>query len=192
MSEIFKAYLKNKSELEDADIERILATTQLKKLRKHQYLLQQGDVWKYNAFVNEGCLRTYSVDEKGNEHIIQFSIEEWWAGDRASYESGEPSLFNIETLEASEVLLISKTNLEQLCKQIPAFNDLINNILHRSFIAAQGRIHTSISLSAEEKYNQFIRKYPQIANRVSQGMIASYLGITPETLSRVRKRTGKH
>lgn len=191
MIEVFEAYLRSKSAITGPELEQIVAAAHIKKVRKRQYLLQEGDVWKYNAFVTKGCFRTYSVDDKGNEHIIHFAPENWWAGDRASYESGQPSIYNIEALEDSEAVLIVKPVFEQMCKEIPALNDMVNALLHRSFIAVQSRVHNAISLSAEEKYRQFVDQYPQIAMRVPQGMIASYLGITPETLSRIRSHAGK-
>jgi CRP-like cAMP-binding protein len=185
--EAFKQYLTEKSQVTAADLSRIEAACIFKKLRKRQYLLQEGDVWKYNAFIVKGCVRTYTVDEKGNEHILNFAIENWWTGDRESLLSGKPAVFNIDALEDVEVILIPKQEFDQLCQEIPALNDMVNAILQRSFVASQNRIHTFLSLGAEEKYQQFINKYPQLANRLPQGMIASYLGITPETLSRVRK-----
>lgn len=191
MFESFKNYILERSAISESDLSKIEAVCQYKKLRKKQYLLQEGDVWKYNAFIVKGCLRTFHVDDKGNEHILNFAIENWWTGDRASLQSGQPSIYNIEALEDAEVLLITKDNFDQLCNEIPAFNDMINAILNKSFIASQSRIQNFLSLGAEEKYLQFIEKYPQLALRVPQGMIASYLGITPETLSRVRKNKTK-
>lgn len=192
MFDNFKQYILERSTVTAEDLLKIEAVCQFKKLRKRQYLLQEGDVWKYNAFIVKGCVRTFSVDEKGNEHILNFAIENWWTGDRESLLSGEPSAYNIEALEDTEVILIIKETFDQLCKEIPAFNDMINNILQRSFNASQKRIHTFLSLSAEEKYLQFLEKYPQLIMRVPQGMIASYLGITAETLSRVRKQASKN
>lgn len=187
MFESFKNYILERSAISEPDLLKIEAVCQYKKLRKKQYLLQEGDVWKYNAFIVKGCLRTFHVDDKGNEHILNFAIENWWTGDRESLQSGKPSIYNIEALEDAEVILITKPNFDQLCQDIPAFNDMINAILQKSFIASQGRIQNFLSLGAEEKYRNFMEKYPQLALRVPQGMIASYLGITPETLSRVRK-----
>ena len=191
MYEVFKKYLGSKTKLTEKETEQICSISTLKKLRKKQYLLQEGDVWKYNAFVTKGCVRTYTVDERGLEHIMGFAIENWWTGDRESLVLVQPSRFNIDAVEDSEVVLISKPNFEIICKEIPAFNDFVHEILEKSFIASQNRIHQAISYTAEEKYLNFIDKYPDFAMRVPQTMIASYLGITPETLSRVRNLSSK-
>jgi CRP-like cAMP-binding protein len=191
MYEVFQKYLDGKIILTDAESDRIKFFAILKKLRKRQYLLQEGDIWKYDAFIVKGCLRTYSVDEKGAEHIIGFSIENWWTGDRESLLLQQPSRFNIDAVEDSEVILFTHDNFQLLCREIPAFNDMVNAILQKSFIAAQNRIQSSLSFTAEEKYLNFINKYPGFAQRMPQNMIASYLGMTPETLSRIRKQTAK-
>jgi CRP-like cAMP-binding protein len=184
-------YIKQKIILTEYEQTKIASVCQVKKLKKRQFLLQEGDVWKYHAFITKGCLRTYTIDDKGNEHIIYFAVENWWTGDRESLASGQPSIFNIDTLEDCELILIRKENFEKLCDDIPVFNDMVNNILQKSFLVAQGRIHSFISLTAEEKYIRFLEKYPHLPMRVPQGMIASYLGITAETLSRVRKQTAR-
>jgi CRP-like cAMP-binding protein len=185
--EVFKAYLNGKGSFSDAELKQIESVTTIKKLRKRQYLLQEGDVWKYNAFITNGCVRTYTVDEKGNEHILNFAVENWWTGDRESLFSGKPSVYNIDALEDSQVALITKENFNLLCKEIPAFNDMVSLILEKSFIVSQNRIQNFISSTAEEKYLKFLEKFPHLPMRVPQGMIASYLGITAETLSRIRK-----
>jgi CRP-like cAMP-binding protein len=189
--ELFRKYISEKSKLSDDELLAVVSVCQVKKLRRRHYLLQEGDVWKYNAFITKGCLRTYTVDEKGNEHIINFAVENWWTGDRESLSTGQPSIFNIDALEDSEVVLIPKISFDQLCADIPAFNAMVSEILHKSFVASQNRIHTFISLSAEDKYLRFLEKYPHLPMRVPQGMIASYLGITPETLSRIRNKTAR-
>lgn len=191
MLEVFKKYIIDKASLSEEDLNEILSYAIIKKLRRRQFLLQEGDIWRYNAFVCSGFVRTYSVDDKGTEHIMNFSPENYWTGDRESLTNETPSKFNIEALENTEVLLIKKQDFEMLCKKIPLFNNLINNILHKSFITSQTRIHSSISQSSEDKYNNFILKYPSIANRVPQHMIASYIGISPETLSRIRSQATK-
>lgn len=187
----FQKYLTDKIALSEDEIAAIADVATVKKLRKKQYLLQEGDVWKYNAFVCRGFLKTFSVDNNGIEHILNFSPENYWTGDRESLTNGTPSRLNIDAIEDSEVLLIKKEEFEVLCQQIPQFNNLINNILHKSFLVSQSRILANISLSAEEKYQQFLEKYPAIANRIPQHMIASYIGITPETLTRIRKNALK-
>jgi CRP-like cAMP-binding protein len=191
MYEVFQKYLAEKTTLTSDESERIRSFAVSKKLRKRQYLLQDGDVWKYDAFITKGCLRTYSVDGKGNEHVIGFGIENWWTGDRESLLSGEPSRFNIDAIEDSELIMFTHTNFQLLCQEIPAFNNMINNILQKSFVTSQNRIQVALSYTAEEKYLDFINKHPGFAMRIPQSMIASYLGMTPETLSRIRNQTAK-
>ncbi|MEO6177147.1 MAG: Crp/Fnr family transcriptional regulator [Flavobacterium circumlabens] len=191
MFEIFAQYLQSKIELSDQELKMIEEVCVVRKLRRNQYLLQEGDIWRYNAFITKGCLRTYSVDDRSMEHVLNFAIENYWIGDRESLLNGTPSRFNIDAIEDSTLLLISKENFAGLMKSIPQFQDLVNLIIERSFVAIQDRINNSISLNAEEKYIRFIEKQPQIALRVPQHMIASYLGMTPETLSRIRKQSSK-
>jgi CRP-like cAMP-binding protein len=159
-----------------------------KRLRKRQYLLQEGDVSKYVAFVEKGILRSYTVDEKGSEHIIQFAFEGWWIGDQYSFLTGEPSQYNIDALEDCELLLLSKSAEEQLMERIPKMERFFRILLQNSLIATQRRLVSSLSHSAEEKYNELIQSCPSIPQRVPQHMMASFLGITPETLSRIRKQ----
>ena len=163
-----------------------------KKLRKRQYLLQEGEVSKYMAFVNKGCLRAYTIDETGKEHIVLFAIEEWWIGDMYSYLSGEPSTYNIEALEDSELLLLDRNGQEKILQHIPSFEKFQRIILENNYIATHRRINNMMTKTAEEKYLDFSSRYPQIVQRVPQHMIASYLGITPETLSRIRKQIAEN
>ena len=191
MFDTFLKYLQDKITLSDEEVELIRSVSILKKLRKRQFLLQEGDVWRYNAFVCSGFLKTFSIDDKGQEHIMNFSPENYWTGDRESLATGNPSRFNIDAIEDAEIILITKENFESICQQIPQLNNLANAILQKSFIVSQNRIHANISLSAEEKYQNFLVKFPSIANRVPQHMIASYIGITPETLTRIRRNAVK-
>jgi len=188
MYDNFQKYLDGKIALLQEQSDRIRSLSVVKKLRKHQYLLQKGDVCRNHAFVTKGCLRSYSVDGDGVEHTVKFAIENWWIGDRDSLMSGEPAMLNIDAVEDSEVVLLSTKNFDLICQQVPAFNDLVNNLLQNAYNASQNRILANISLSAIEKYEHFLQRYPDLALRIPQGMIASYLGMSPETLSRVRNQ----
>ena len=170
--------------------EQVIIKTYLtpKKLRKKQYLLQEEDVCKVIAFVEKGALRAYTVDEKGAEHIIQFALEGWTISDLYSFLTGEPATYNIDALEDSELVLISKQAQEELLKQVPKYETYIRLQLTGAYIAMQRRLTSIISMPLEDRYTNFIAQYPTIAQRVPQHMLASYMGLTPETLSRVRRK----
>ncbi|MDG1870544.1 MAG: Crp/Fnr family transcriptional regulator [Flavobacterium sp.] len=159
-----------------------------KKLRKKQTLLLEGDVCTYNAFIEKGILRSYATDEKGNEHVIQFAFEGWWISDLASFLQGSNSTHTIEAIEDSELLLLTYTAREDLMSKLPVFETYQRILLQNAFIAFQSRVNAALNSSAEEKYLKLTSAYPDIIARVPQHMIASFLGLTPETLSRVRKQ----
>ena len=159
-----------------------------KKLRKKQYLLQEGDASKYLAFVEKGMLRSYTVDEKGIEHIAEFAFEGWWISDMYGFISGEPSSYNIDALEDCELLLLTRQAEEQMLEKVPKLERYFRILLQNNVIQSQRRIVSSLSHTAEEKYNRLVEAYPSIPQRVPQHMMASFLGITPETLSRLRKQ----
>jgi CRP-like cAMP-binding protein len=187
----FKEYIFQKISLSDDDWSVIAAACTIRKLRKHQYLLQEGEYWKYHAFVAEGCLRRYSIDNDGIEHIIQFTPENWWTGDRKSLMENTPTVYNIDAVESSAVILIRDEDFQLLCARLPVFNNLVNHILQRSLNASQERIQVAISMTAEEKYLNFITAFPQLNNRIPRHMLASFLGMTPESLSRIKKKLVK-
>lgn len=159
-----------------------------KKLRKRQYILQEGDVCKYSIFVEKGLLRSYTVNEKGNEQIVQFALEGWWVSDMYSFITGEPARYNIDALEDAELVLISNTGMEELRKRIPKFLEFSFLQMRGAYIAFEKRLSNMVNLTTEERYTKLVQTYPDIVQRVPQHMIASYLGLTPETLSRVRKQ----
>ena len=185
---VFEKYMDCKIELSPEQSDWIRSLCVVKKLRKHRFLLQEGDICTQHAFVTKGCLRSYSVDCDGKEHIVKFAVEHWWIADRDSLLSGEPAKLNIDAVEDSEAVLLSKQNFDLICQKIPAFNDMVNNLLQGAYNASQNRILANISLSAREKYEFFLQRYPDLAVRLPLSMIASYLGISPETLSRVRNQ----
>jgi CRP-like cAMP-binding protein len=191
MFEIFLKYLSDKIELSDHEIQLIESVCKSKKLRKRQFLSQEGEVWHYNAFICRGLVKTFSIAENATEHIINFAPENYWTGDRESLINGTPSRLNIDAIEPTELILIEKADFEKLCIEIPQLNQMVNEIIQKSFIVSQGRILVNISFTAEEKYQNFLEKYPNIVNRIPQHMIASYIGITPETLTRLRRNMVK-
>lgn len=157
-----------------------------KKLRKKHYLLQEGDVCRYTAFVEKGILRTYTVDDKGAEHILQFGMEGWWSADLYSFFTKEPSIFNTEAVEDCELLLITQPSWDLLLEKLPAFERYFRILLQNNLVVTQRRLMGSLSETAEQKYLNLIQAFPDFVQRVPQHMIASYLGITRETLSRIR------
>jgi CRP-like cAMP-binding protein len=188
MFEVLFQKLSEKIELSEEEKQLCKSFFSPKKLRKRQYILQEGDVCKYIAFVERGMLRSYTIDEKGAEHIMQFAFEGWWISDHFSFLTGEPAIYNIDALEESELLLLSRPAEEQLLQKIPKFEKYFRILLQNSLIATQMRLISSLSQRAEERYQQLINGCPTILQRVPQHMMASFLGITPETLSRIRKQ----
>lgn len=187
--ELLFQYIESKSGLILNEVERgsVQAAFKLKHLRKRQYLLQEGDVCRYMAFIVKGAGRMYAVDANGQEHIIRFAIESWWLGDYESYNLQTPSLYNIEMTEDADVLLVTHAQMQELASAVQAVDLMIKEIDKKGAIATQKRIHSAISLSAEERYDTLSKSYPEFLKRFPQSMIASYLGISPETLSRIRK-----
>jgi CRP-like cAMP-binding protein len=188
MFEVFEQYLIEKAGLNKHEIATVRAVSVEKRLRKRQYLLQEGEVCVNNCFIIKGCLRLYRVGEDGTEHMLRFAVENWWMSDQESLNNGTPSENNIDALEDSELILISQADYIHLQKTIPKLGDLVERLKARSFEASQRRILSNISYSAEEKYQNFIKTYPDIFYRIPLHMIASFLGVSRETLSRVRNQ----
>ncbi len=157
-----------------------------KRMLKRQFLLQEGDVCRDLAFVEKGALYSYSVDSKGNQHVIRFAFEGWWMANLQSFFTEEPTRLNIEVFEESELLMLSKQNHETLLDKVPAYERYHRIIVQNAYVALQQRVENALGLTAEEKYARLIEQSPQFMNRVPLNLVASYLGITPETLSRVR------
>ena len=187
MFDLLRTHIEKRVHLTDDEFEICSKFFVPKKLRKKQFLLNEGDVCKNLGFVNSGCLREYTIDSKGAEHIIQFAIEDWWVSDLNSFLAGSPSTYNIDALEDSEVLLLEKSARDKLLDSCPKMERFFRLLMEANHVAVQRRVSDSLSASAEERYLKFIKTYPKLFEQVPQNQIASYLGITPQSLSRIRK-----
>ncbi len=188
MFESFLTYIRNYVQLTPEEESILTSFLLYKKFKKRQYFLQEGDVCRYQAFVLKGCFRTYHNDKEGKEINIMFSIENWWIGDLASYIVKDPSKINIEALEESEIFAIEKQHMDLLFQKIPKIERFFRILFQNALISSQNRIINNLTLSAKDNYQSFIKKYPEFEQRIPQYHIASYLGITPEFLSQIRKQ----
>ena len=159
-----------------------------RKYIKGQYILQQGDISKTECFIISGCTKMFYLDDKGQEHIIMFSVEDWWTSDLGSFISQTPSDFNVQCLENTEIIQFSYDNIEELFSEIPKLERFFRKIIEKAFVASQKRIIRNFSLTAKERYLIFKENYPKIEQRIPQYMIASYLGITKEFLSKIKSQ----
>ncbi len=180
--------ISQKVKVTEKDLELLKRFLIPKKIRKRQYVLNAGDVCQYITFVEKGMLRSFLVDDTGHEHVVQFAVEGWWISDMGSFLSGNDALYNIEALEDSEVLNLSRQAMDDVMNQLPALERYFRLLMQNNIVALQRRVIAYMSLSAEEKYLKLMDVCPDIINRAPQQHIASYLGITPETLSRIRKQ----
>ncbi len=191
---MFESILNNVARFIDLTAEekdQFTSVIQIKKLRKKQYLVQEGDVCRFEAFINKGSMRSFSIDDKGYEHVVLFGIEDWWIGDLYSFFTQTPSRYNVEALEDSELFCLDKPSLEKLYSDVPKFERFFRILIQNAFIAQQQRIIANMSQSAEQRYHDFINRYPQFEKRFPQYQVASYLGIKPESLSRIRRSITK-
>lgn len=182
----FESYIKEQAKLSDEDLKLIRSMAVERTVRRKQFLLHQGQVCRYKIFVSKGLLRTYRTREDGSEHVIVFSPENWWTTDPESYENLTPALYNIDALEDSEVILWTKNDFVDLFARIPGLKAYSEKLISQNFISSRQRIFSAISSTAEEKYDEFIETYPDIFARVPLHMVASYLGVSRKTLSRIR------
>ncbi len=174
-------------ELSDAEFSHFMTFLSSRKLLKRQFLVQEGDYTKHSYYVVKGCVRAFKVDDSGKEHVIQFALEDWWVGDMAALSTQTPARLNIECMENCEVLQIGYDDQERLYVELPKFERFFRIIIQKSLVATQNRLLSVMSQPAYDRYIEFMERYPQIVQRVANHHIASYLGITPESLSRLRK-----
>ncbi|WP_291865134.1 Crp/Fnr family transcriptional regulator [Maribacter sp.] len=155
---------------------------------KDQYIVQQGDICKSANFIISGCTKTFYTNLEGQEHIVMFSIEDWWTSDLGSFITQKPADFNVQCIERTQLIQFTYDNLEELYIEIPKLERLFRKIVERAFVASQKRIIRNFSLTAKERYLIFKENYPKIEQRIPQYMIASYLGITKEFLSKIKNQ----
>ncbi|MEO6498872.1 MAG: Crp/Fnr family transcriptional regulator [Mucilaginibacter sp.] len=165
-----------------------ISLLQPKQLKRKEYLLEDGDICKHSAFTTTGCLRGFTVDQNGYEHVLNFAPPGWWIADMYSLLSQKPGNLYIESNEVSEVLLLSKINQEKLYHEVPKFERFFRIITENSLVAYQQRLIDNLSLEAEERYNNFCKRYPSLINNLPKKDIASYIGVTPEFFSRMQAK----
>ena len=161
------------------------------KLERKDFLMQAGEIAKYEYFITKGCLKVYTIDEEGTPHISMFAIEDYWTGDLSSFMTKEPSRYFIKATEPSELLGISRANYDLLFQEIPKFERFYRILYQKSLISYIRRSNHGISLTAEERYIEFKKKYPQIINRITQKDLAGYIGITPEFMSKIISKVNR-
>lgn len=161
------------------------------KFKKKEFLLRAGEVCTHETFIVKGCTMAYFMDEKGDEVVLQFAVENWWVGDMASFNYLMPSNMYVVALEDCEVFQIHHDDKEELYKRIPQFERLFRILVQRAYTVLLDRFSSMVSKSAEERYLDFIHQYPQIPQRVPQVHIAAYLGVSAEFLSKIRTRLAK-
>ena len=191
MYEFFLDSLRKYISLSDEQALLITGKLQVRKVRKKQWLVTPGEYCKTEFFVSKGCFRAYHIDDSGKEHVIKFASEGWWITDIESLFSGLPATLYVEALEEGEVIVLQRSAQEELYDDIPELNKYFRLVYQKALANTSGRLLRTISGTAEQHYTQFIQQYPDIEQRVPQYMIASYLGITPEFLSKIKARMVK-
>ena len=187
MFEGLKQYLQLKVEIPDDVFIDLAPLCISDRVQKGAVVLQLNEVCKYNFFVTKGCLRSYVFDKKGREHILQFAPDNWWISERISLVSGEPSTFSIDAIENTEYVKVPEEFLALLSVKVPEAKAMIEKLQLNNFRSIRKRLISLLSETGEDRYLSFVKTYPSLALRLPQRMIASYLGITPESLSRIRK-----
>ncbi|MDB5016654.1 MAG: hypothetical protein JWQ84_1486 [Mucilaginibacter sp.] len=173
-------------QLNEAEKEILFGYLKSKTIKRREFILNEGEICKYSVFVTSGCLRGFTVDKNGVEHVLGFAPPDWWIADMYSLISQKPGILNIEALEDTEAILLSKANQEKLYREVPKFERFFRILTENSLVANQQRIVDNMSLTAEERYSIFCKRYPTLIDHLPQKQIASYIGVTPEFFSRMR------
>ncbi len=186
--EMLGTVIRRKTAISDEDLQTFFNFFERRTISKREQLLRAGEYSKHLFFVLKGCLRSYSINAKGGEHILIFGFEEYWITDLYSFLSNSPSSYFIDALEDTEVLVMSREMRELTFEALPCLERYFRLTIELAYINLQSRLMASHSETAEEKYLALQNRFPQIEQRVAQHQIASYLGITPESLSRIRRK----
>jgi CRP-like cAMP-binding protein len=173
------------------EIELFTSYLQPRTFKKKSFILRSGDTCQSETFVVKGCAKIFYTDAEGVEHIVKFAIENWWTMDLESFAQQTPAFYSIQALEDTETLQLTKANHDALYDRVPQFEKFSRILFQHAYILLQHRLTQNLFVTAEEKYNQFTKKYPGLELRIPQKEIASYLGITPEFLSMLRNRRTK-
>lgn len=188
MFQRIREYLSRSVRLSEEEIKIFENSLELRLIPKKTILLQAGEVCNFEAYINKGCIREYFIDDAGIELTLQFATEDWWVSDITSFEDQIPSDMYIETLEDCELLVLTRQSKENLINEVPQLERMFRLMIQRHLSKLQKRLFKTVSSTAMDQYIEFVTRYPTISQRISQQYIASYLGITPEFLSRLRAK----
>ena len=186
-----KTHLAETDFFNDEEFEKLISFFTVTTLKKKEFFNKQGNLCHHLAFVNSGCLRAFHTDDKGDEFTMYFAFLNWWVGDKTSFYSGTPSRFSVQALEDSEIFYADKIKWEKALDEIPTFEKWYRVKTRKSYEATQQKIIDTQTESAEVKYLKLLKNAPDIVQRIPQHYIASYLGIKPQSLSRIRKNIFK-
>ncbi len=187
MSEKLRTHIEKRVRLTEPEFRRCLSFFTTQKFKRRQFLLHEGEICRFFAFVTKGCIREYSIDQKGEEHILQFGMADWWISDLESFLGETPSKVNIDAVHDTEALILEKSARDSLLEAVPKMERFFRLLLEANYVASRRRINEALTASAEERYLTFLKTYPALVEQVPLNQIASYLGITPQSLSRIRK-----
>ncbi|WP_024772346.1 Crp/Fnr family transcriptional regulator [Aquimarina macrocephali] len=188
MSQLLYKNILEKTTITETEFEEFLAQTKSIVVNKNEHFLNEGEVANYIAFIVSGGLYSYSIDEKGEKNVVQIALENYWIADLYSFLSREPSKLNIEAIVETKLIIINKDNFEKTCDTIPAFERFQRLLIQKAYISTLQRISGLTSKSAPQRYLELVTEHPEIIQKVPQLLIASYLGIKPQSLSRIRKQ----
>lgn len=191
MFPVLLTHIRRFVDLTDEESELVLSLVQYKEVKKKEYLLNYGHICTSNYFIAKGCLRLFVINEKSHEQIVQFGIENWWMTDYDSFEDQKPSKFYIQAVEDSELIKLGRKERDELVEKVPKMERYFRIILQKAFTASQRRLQYIFSISGEERYHQFSEAFPGFVQRIPQYMLASYLGMTPEFISKIRAKKKK-